>query len=102
MVSKTITDSETGETTTSEWKETDINGGKLIWNGTEESIKNNQETDITSSATLRSPICNIADPDKNISQYPIYGDNYVIMRILEPDGITIDYADRKFQDGEPV
>lgn len=102
LVSKTITDSETGETTTSEWKETDINGGKLIWNGTEESIKNNQETDITSSATLRSPICNIADPDKNISQYPIYGDNYVIMRILEPDGITIDYADRKFQDGEPV
>lgn len=24
------------------------------------------------------------------------------MRILEPDGITIDYADKKFQDGEPV
>lgn len=102
LITETTTDPETGETVINEWKETEINGGKLIWNGTEESIKNNQDTDVTYTATLRSPISNIADPDENISQYPIYGDGYVIMRILEPDGITIDYADKKFQDGEPV
>lgn len=28
--------------------------------------------------------------------YPIYGDGYVVMRILEPDGITLGYKDRAF------
>ena len=28
--------------------------------------------------------------------YPIYGDGYVIMRIIEPDGITLGYKERSF------
>lgn len=28
--------------------------------------------------------------------YPIYGDGYVVMRILEPDGVTLGYKDRAF------
>ena len=31
------------------------------------------------------------------SEYPIYGDGYVVMRILEPDGVTIGYSDRTFK-----
>lgn len=36
---------------------------------------------------------NSGERNKN---YPIYGDGYVIMRILEPDGVTIGYKDRGF------
>ena len=39
-----------------------------------------------------------ADANKN---YPIYGDGYVIIRILEPDGTTIGYKDRHFTEGKP-
>ena len=89
---------------TKEWKETDIGTGTLHWDGQVETIISPHNEDITSSSTIRTPITNIADKNNNdnISKYPIYGDGYVIMRILEPDGITIDYADRKIQDGEPV
>lgn len=35
------------------------------------------------------------------SQYPIYGDGYVVMRIVQPDGQTLTFKDRTFkQDGE--
>ena len=35
------------------------------------------------------------------SQYPIYGDGYVMMRIVQPDGQTLTFKDRTFkQDGE--
>lgn len=36
---------------------------------------------------------NSGERNKN---YPIYGDGYVIMRILEPDGVTLGYKDRGF------
>ena len=32
----------------------------------------------------------------NENLYPIYGDGYVVMRILEPDGVTLGYKDRAF------
>lgn len=90
------------QTETGNLKETKINTGTLTWDGNKEYIIDNRDTDITNESYIRTPITNIKDPDDNISQYPIYGDGYVIMRILEPDGITIDYADKKFQDGQPV
>jgi hypothetical protein len=33
--------------------------------------------------------------ERNVN-YPIYGDGYVIMRILEPDGITLGYKPRGY------
>lgn len=92
----------TPEIKNEDYKETNITNGTLVWNGETETILNSQGEDVSLTSTLRTPITNISDPDDNITQYPIYGDGYVIMRILEPDGITIDYADRKIQDGEPV
>jgi hypothetical protein len=93
----------TGEQTVSgNLKEIKINTGTLTWDGSKEYIIDSQDNNITNESYIRTPITNIKDPNENISQYPIYGDGYVIMRILEPDGITIDYADKKFQDGEPV
>lgn len=95
-------------TTTSNNKETDISTGKLVWDNTnqKESVKDAQGNDISDTTIIRTPISNINDDDQNsvgnISQYPIYGDGYVVMRILEPDGVTIDYADKKFQNGEPI
>jgi hypothetical protein len=90
----------TGEQTVSgNLKEIKINTGTLTWDGSKEYIIDSQDTNITNESYIRTPITNIKDPNENISQYPIYGDGYVIMRILEPDGITIDYADKKFQDG---
>ena len=90
-------------TTSSNNKETNISTGKLVWDITnqKESVKDAQGNDITDTTIIRTPISNINDVD-NISQYPIYGDGYVVMRILEPDGVTIDYADKKFQNGEPI
>ena len=93
----------TGEQTVSgNLKEIKINTGTLTWDGSKEYIIDSQDTNVTNESYIRTPITNIKDPNENISQYPVYGDGYVIMRILEPDGITIDYADKKFQDGEPV
>lgn len=95
-------------TTSSNNKETNISTGKLVWDITnqKESVKDAQGNDISDTTIIRTPISNINDDDQNsvgnISQYPIYGDGYVVMRILEPDGVTIDYADKKFQDGEPI
>ena len=100
--SSTTTDENGENVIVKEWKETEIGNGTLHWDGEVETIINSHNEDITATSTIRTPISNIADPDDNISKYPIYGDGYVVMRILEPDGITIDYADRKIQDGEPV
>lgn len=33
-------------------------------------------------------------------KYPIYGDGYVVMRILEPDGISLGYKEREFDQSD--
>lgn len=56
----------------------------------------------------RTPLYNNSNLNEN--EYPIYGDGYVIMRVLEPDGVTIGYKDRTFkydtnnynEDGSPT
>lgn len=44
----------------------------------------------------RTPLYNTEERD-NLKERPIYGDGYVIMRILEPDGTTIGYKNRTFK-----
>lgn len=50
-----------------------------------------------SSTASTNTIC--GNPD-----YPVYGDGYVIMRIIEPDGVTIGYREKQFNqaDGSAV
>lgn len=60
---------------------------------------NSKNEDITETATRRTKIEN--HPNSKTKEYPIYGKGYVMMRILEPDGITIDYMDKQFHEGEP-
>ena len=56
----------------------------------------------------RTPL--IDNVNKNNGEYGIYGDGFVVMRILEPDGVTLGYKDRTFkynsgdvnEDGSPV
>lgn len=60
--------------------------------------------DITQIAKKRTKLKNLTYTSTNdtSNKYPIYGDGYVIMRILEPDGVTIDYVDKQFSKGEPT
>lgn len=60
--------------------------------------------DITQIAKKRTKLKNLTYTSTNdtSNKYPIYGDGYVVMRILEPDGITIDYVDKQFSKGEPT
>lgn len=59
--------------------------------------------------TRRTPLYNITE-EPNLNERPIYGDGYVVMRLLEPDGKTIGYKDRTFkysdanynEDGSPL
>lgn len=44
----------------------------------------------------RTPLYN-TEQNENLNERPIYGDGYVIMRILEPDGTTIGYKNRTFK-----
>jgi hypothetical protein len=46
--------------------------------------------------TRRTPLYNTEEKD-NLKERPIYGDGYVVMRILEPDGTTIGYKNRTFK-----
>lgn len=69
------------------------------WENGKEIFLNDKNEDITATAIRRTKIEN--HPDSKTSEYPIYGDGYVMMRILEPDGITIDYMDRQFNEGVP-
>lgn len=60
--------------------------------------------DITQIAKKRTKLKNLTYTSTNdtSNKYPIYGDGYVVMRILEPDGVTIDYVDKQFSKGEPT
>lgn len=69
------------------------------WENGKEIFLNSKNEDITETTTRRTKIEN--HPDSKTSEYPIYGKGYVMMRILEPDGITINYMDRQFNEGVP-
>lgn len=60
--------------------------------------------DITQIAKKRTKLKNLTYTSTNdtSNKYPIYGNGYVVMRILEPDGVTIDYVDKQFSKGEPT
>lgn len=62
------------------------------WENGKEIFLNSKNEDITETTTRRTKIEN--HHDSKTSEYPIYGEGYVMMRILEPDGITINYMDR--------
>ena len=64
-------------------------------------------------STRRTRIENVQNPDETTGQevtvygnpdYPIYGDGYVVIRILEPDNVTIGYKERTFDQatGTPI
>ena len=69
------------------------------WENGKEIFLNDRNEDITATTIRRTKIED--HPDSKTSEYPIYGDGYVMMRILEPDGITINYMDRQFNEGVP-
>ena len=69
------------------------------WENGKEIFLNSKNEDITETTIRRTKIEN--HPDSKTSEYPIYGKGFVMMRILEPDGITIDYMDRQFNEGVP-
>lgn len=59
----------------------------------------------------RTPLYDVSySENDNLAERPIYGNGYVVMRIIEPDGITLKYKDRTFknndgtvnEDGSPV
>lgn len=68
---------------------------KVSWENESEIIRDNSGEDVTDTTPIRTVIAN---GDEN---HPIYGDGYAIMRILEPDGVTIQYLDKPFFQGEP-
>lgn len=49
----------------------------------------------------RTPLINVDDNGEYTKlgnpKYPIYGDGYVVMRIIEPDGITLGYKEKEFR-----
>ena len=65
----------------------------------EEQIIDDKGENVSHKSKRRTPLYN--DLESANADYPIYGDGYVIMRLIEPDGITIGYKDRTFiyQDG---
>lgn len=72
---------------------------KRKWENGKEIFLNSKNEDITATTIRRTKIED--HPDSKTSEYPIYGKGYVMMRILEPDGITINYMDRQFDKGVP-
>ena len=69
------------------------------WENGKEIFLNSKNEDITATSIRRTKIED--HPNSKTSEYPIYGKGYVMMRILEPDGITINYMDRQFNEGVP-
>ena len=59
---------------------------KIESKNNKEIIKDNTGEDVTSTSHIRTPFENKNDA--------IYGDGYVMFRILEPDGYTISYLDK--------
>lgn len=70
-------------------KITEADDGKF-----KEIIVDQSGNDVTETQKRRTPI--YENVEERNADYPIYGDGYVIMRILEPDGVTLGYQDRTF------
>ena len=67
----------------------------ISWENDQEVIRDNSGEDVTETSKIRTLI------ENGDEFHPIYGDGYAIMRILEPDGVTIQYLDKQFLEGEP-
>ena len=74
-----------------------IDDDKNLGTYTEEGSKDNYSTKRTRIHNVKKPTTDVTDyTTLGNSLYPIYGDGYVVMRILEPDGITLGYKERSF------
>ena len=61
---------------------------------TEEKVFDKLNTNITETGRIRTPIEDLSN-NKKMKDYPIYGNGYVIFRLLEPDGKTIRFQPRE-------
>lgn len=59
----------------------------------EEEIYDKLGNEISQTGTIRTPIDDWTTND-NMKDYPIYGNGYVIFRVIEPDGETIKFKSR--------
>lgn len=58
-----------------------------------EKVYDKLDNDITESARIRTPLDDLTN-NETMKDYPIYGNGYVIFRMIEPDGKTIKYQQR--------
>lgn len=69
-----------------------------------EKVYDNLNNDITKSGKLRTPLNDLTNNDI-MKDYPIYGNGYVIFRLIEPDGKTIRFQPRditSIQNEKPI
>ena len=60
-----------------------------------EVVKDSDGTNITKTGVIRTPIEDYSN-EPAMKDYPIYGNGYVIFRLIEPDGKTVRFKERKF------
>lgn len=60
-----------------------------------EVVKDSYGNDITTTSVIRTPIEDYSN-ESAMKDYPIYGNGYVIFRLIEPDGKTIRFKEREF------
>ena len=60
-----------------------------------EVVKDSDDKIITDDGVIRTPIEDYST-DSAMKDYPIYGNGYVIFRLIEPDGKTIRFKEREF------
>ena len=58
-----------------------------------EKVYDKLDNDITESGRIRTPLDDLTN-NETMKDYPIYGNGYVIFRMIEPDGKTIKYQQR--------
>lgn len=70
----------------------------------DEKVYDKLNNDITETGSIRTPLYDISN--NLMKDYPVYGNGYVIFRIIEPDGKTIKFKEReitsKDQDGKDI
>lgn len=64
-------------------------GNKSNYSTKRTRLQNAEKNDASSDTIV------LGNPD-----YPIYGDGYVVMRIVEPDGITLGYVEKEFNQND--
>lgn len=60
-----------------------------------EVVKDSNNIDITNTGVIRTPIEDYSN-ESVMKDYPIYGNGYVIFRLIEPDGKTVRFKEREF------